>query len=205
MPLASKLFAGSVFPQFGAQSFTGKVDTDLATAISSAIVTHLKTPNIVSCTLNGVVGPIGSITSIGPVIGVIPVTMAGFMNSKAASKRIIGKNALQLFSAVSNGLTPMLTSLILTGKAAGIATGGGIGSFSMLNEKALSGLIFAQFLKKQIKGKNAKDLAECISFGVVKQLKIAKIPVICTGAVAPVPPVGPSPAVNIKSILTTLK
>jgi hypothetical protein len=202
MPVVGPALSSAILGQFTARKITGRNAIDLASAVGTAVANYLIIPNLVTCTLAGTVGPIGNINSI-VVAGIVPTTMSNFMMVKAASKKLTGRDVSKVFSAISMGLTQVLSTMILTGTAAGIAIGTGTGKFTAVNEQALSKLILAQMTLKKFTGRNARDLADCIAFGVVKQLQTtATFTVMVTGVIAPVPPVGPLPIAGIPSLFT---
>ena len=95
--------------------------------------------------------------------------------------------------------------MILTGTAAGIAVGGGVGNFTAVNAQALSKLMNAAMLSKQIKGRDITGLCDAISFGIINHLKTSvRFTTVVTGVVAPVPPVGPVAVTGIPSVFTKI-
>ncbi|MBD3260234.1 MAG: hypothetical protein GF334_00925 [Candidatus Altiarchaeales archaeon] len=196
--------SAAILGQMTAKQYTGKNASDLASAVGTAVSGYIVTPNLVSCTLSGVAGPLGNIQSVA-VAGIEPNSMSTLMYTRALNKNISGRDIGGLFSAVSTGIVQILQGLVLTGTAIGIATGGGTGFFTAVNEKTLSGLIFAQMTLRQMTGKNARDLSDCISYGVVTQLKTtAKVTVVSAGTIAPVAPTGPVAVTGIPSATTSI-
>jgi hypothetical protein len=204
MPLTSKVIAGAILSQMAARRYTGRNAVDLANAVGSAVATYLVIPNLVTCTLAGTVGPVGSITSVA-VAGLVPAAMGGFMLSKAGLKRLVGRDINGILSAISTGLVLSLSTMVLTGTAAGIALGAGTGKFTAVSDKVLSKLILAQMIRCKLVGRNNIDLADCIAFGLVKQLQTTAIfTVTVAGVVAPVPPVGPLAIAGVPSVFTKI-
>jgi hypothetical protein len=128
--------------------------------------------------------------------------MSGFMVQKAG-KKLTGRDAMGLFSAISTGICTALTAMMLTGTAAGIAIGTGVGSFTAVNAQILSQQIALQMRARKLLGKNNVDLADAVAYGIAQQLKIStKFTLLVTGAIAPVPPTGPIAVAGIPSIFT---
>jgi hypothetical protein len=204
MPIVSQTISGAIQGQFALNNLTGRDAIKLAGVVGSSVSKYLMIPNLVTCSLNGTAGPIGNINSV-VVIGLVPSSMSGFMLSKAASKRLNGRDINKLFNAISTGLVQVLMGMVLSGSAVGIAVGSGIGMFTALNDKALSKLMYATMLSKQLNGRDTIKLCDCISFGIVNHLRTSvKFTTIVTGTVAPVPPVGPVPVAGIPSVFTKI-
>jgi len=204
VPIAGPAISSAILGQFAARKFTGRNAIDIASAVGSAVANYIILPNLVSCTLSGTAGPVGSITSIAAV-GLEPTAMSGLMTSKALSKKLTGRDASGLFSAISMGLFQVMSTMFLTGSSIGCAVGAGIGKFTAVSAPALSKLILAQLTLKKIIGRDAINLADCIAFGLVTQLKSSvTISVVVVGAPAPVPPVGPILVAGIPSVFTKI-
>jgi len=204
MPVVSTVISGAIMAQFSAKKYTGRNAIDLANAVGSAVATYLVMPNLVSCTLSGVVGPIGNINSV-VVGGLVPTTMSGFMLTKATSKKLTGRDINGILSAISSGIVQVLSGMVLSGTAAGIAVGTGTGKFTAVNAPALSKLILAQMVTKKLTGRNNIDLADSIAFGIVQQLKTAAtFTVVVTGVIAPVAPAGPIAIAGVPSVFTKI-
>lgn len=202
MPVVSPAISGAILTQFSARSITGRDTFKLASAVGSAVSTYLTVPNLVSCTMYGLAGPIGSINSIA-VAGIVPATMSSFMLSKASLKTLTGRDISSLFSAISSGVSQVLSTMILTGTAAGIAVGSGVGRFTKVSDAALSKILTAQLQARSILGRDAIALSDCISFGIINQLKTAAtFSLLVTGSVVPIPPFGPIPVLGIPSFFT---
>lgn len=179
----------------------GRDATKLASAIGTGIGNYLITPNLVTASLNGVAGPLGSVTSVA-VVGFEPNSMSAQMNRKARSLSVglKGRDIGKLFNAISSGLVQVLSTMFVTGTAAGIATGAGTGRFATLNESALTNLINAQMSAKGFTGRDKAKLASCVSAGLVSQMKTVTLTLTSAGAVAPVPPVGPVSVAGIPTV-----
>lgn len=203
MPVSAQAMSASIMGQFSAVGFKGKNDKDIADAVSTAIANYIILPNLATCSLNGTAGPTGTINSIA-VLGLIPKTMGTLMGTAGRSKRLRGKDMNTFFSAIGTGVGLHLLSMRLQGTAVGIGPGGGTASFKALVEKTLEGLIFAQLQARQIKGKNAKDVASSVAKGFVQHMKTSRFTVVSAGAVAPVPPAGPVAVTQIPSLFTKI-
>jgi hypothetical protein len=204
MALSSSLIANNIYTQFSARQITGRNARDLANAVGMATYMFITTPNIVSCTLTGTVGPVGTITSI-VTLGIVPVSMSNLMKDQATAKKLTGRSISTIFSAAATGLTISLTSLTLTGTSAGLAVGIGTGSFSYAVNKTMANILASQEVTKYLRGRNNIDLANCIAFGFVNHIKqSAKITVTATGAIAPVAPAGPVATANVPSVFTKI-
>jgi len=204
MPLSASLISGAILTQFTARKYTGRNAMDLSNAVGAAVASYLMIPNLVTCTLSGTVGPLGNINSLA-VAGLIPTSMSNFMYTKALSKKLKGRDLNGILSAISLGLVQILSAMILSGTAIGIAIGAGTGKFTAVSDQALSKLLVAQMLRYNIKGRNAIDLADSIAFGLVKQLQTATtFSVVATGVIAPVPPTGPVAILGVPSVFTKI-
>jgi hypothetical protein len=204
MPVVSKAITASILGPLSLNSLTGRDASKLADVIGTSVATYLITPNLVSCSLNGTAGPIGNISSVA-VVGLVPTVMSGLMLSKATSKKLSGRDIKKLFDSISNGLSQILMGMVLSGTAVGVAVGGGIGSFTAVNAQTLSNLMYSIMLSKQLKGRDAANLCESISFGIVNHLKSSvRFTVLVTGVIAPVPPVGPVAVLGIPSLFTKI-
>ena len=204
MALSSSLIANNIYTQFSSRQITGRNARDLANAVGMATYMFVTTPNIVSCTLSGTVGPVGTIMSI-VTLGIVPTAMSGLMMDQATAKKLTGRSLSTIFGAAATGLTISLTSLTLSGTSAGLAVGAGTGSFSYAVNKTMANILASQEVSKYLKGRNNVDLANCIAFGFVNHIKqSAKITVTATGAIAPVAPAGPIATANIPSVFTKI-
>lgn len=204
MPIVSQAISSAISSQFSLNKITGRDAITLAGVVGSSVSKYLMIPNMVSCSLNGTAGPVGNISSI-TVVGVVPAAMSGFMLYRAASKKLKGRDMKKFFDSISNGLSQILMGMVLTGTAAGIAVGGGIGSFTALSDQALSKLMYANMLSKQLKGRDAANLCDAISFGIVNHLRTSvRFTTVVTGVIAPVPPVGPVAVIGIPSLFTKI-
>jgi hypothetical protein len=202
MPLAAPTISKAVLAQSRTKGLTGIRIPGICDAVGAALATYLAIPNLVTCTFAGTAGPVGSITSLS-VAGLVPTAMSGFMLSRASMKTLIGRDIIRLVSAISIGICQNLQTTVLTGSVLGCAVGTGIGSFTAVNEQALSQIMFSQMLLKDIRGRDAINLCDCISFGVVRHLQSSvKYSVAAAGPIAPTPPTGPVPVAAIPSVFT---
>jgi len=204
MALSSGGIANNIYAQFMRSRLTGRNNIDLANAVGMATYMFVTTPNIVTCTLSGTMGPIGNINSI-VTLGIVPAGISGLMMGQAASKRLTGRSISTIFDAASLGLMISLVGLTLSGTAAGIGVGTGTGTFSAAVTDIMSNILLSQEVSKYLKGRNNVDLANCIAFGLVNHIKSApKITVAVTGAIAPVAPTGPIAVVSVPSVFTKI-
>jgi len=202
MPVTGPLISSAIKLQMTARRIIGRDAGSLADSIGSAVATHITTPNMVTCTLNGTAGPVGSVSSIA-VAGIVGKSMSSMMLIKSQTKRFTGRDIITIFDTISSGISQVLMGSVLTGMCAGCAVGVGTGKFIGLNEKLLSSLIVLNTTAKSIIGRNMLDLADCISFGVVNHLRSSAIfSVVVSGAVAPTPPTGPVAVVGIPTVMT---
>lgn len=202
MPISGSLISSAIQSQFLLRNISGRNAIDIAGAVGSSLAKYIILPNLVTCSLNGTAGPVGNINSVA-VIGLVPAAMSNFMYGKSLSKQIKGRDIKKIFDSISTGIVQILVGMILSGSAAGIAVGGGVGTFSAVNEQALSKILLAELKLRNIKGRDSIKFGDCISFGVVKHLQSSvKFTTIVTGAVAPVPPAGPVAVIGIPSLFT---
>jgi hypothetical protein len=204
MPVQANLISTAIKAQFAASGFTGKNDKDIADSVGGAVAKYLVIPNLVSCTLNGVMGPIGQISSI-MIVGIVPQVMGSLMITKAASLKFTGTKMTTFFNAIASGVSQVLLGMLLSGNAVGIAVGAGTGKFTAISDQPLSKIILAEMLSRRLTGKNNKDIANIVAFGIANHLKSsATFTVMTTGAIAPVSPAGPVSVVSIPSIYTKI-
>jgi hypothetical protein len=204
MPLVSKIISSAILSQFAIRKMTGRNTIDISGAIGSAVSQYLVIPNMVSCVLNGVAGPIGNVNSVA-IIGITPKVMSSMMYSKALTKDMKGRDLRSFFDAISSGLSQVFMTMYLTGTATGIAVGNGIGRFNLLSENSLSKLLYTYMLSKKMTGRDTIKLCDSISFGIVNHLKTSvTFTLSVVGAIAPVPPVGPVPIVGIPAVFTKI-
>jgi len=202
MPVTGPTLTAAIVSQLVPNSMKGRDATKLASAVGTAVGNYVITPNLMSATLSGVAGPVGTVQSVA-VAGFEPNSMSSLMYTKALTPgiKLTGRDIGKLFIAVSTGLVQVLSTMIVTGTAAGIATGAGVGFFTKLSEPALTNLINAQMKLKGFTGRDTGKLAQCISYGLVTQMStIVKVTLTSAGAVAPVPPVGPVAVAGIPTV-----
>lgn len=202
MPVAAPALSSAILSQMSFKQMTGKDASRIAGAVGSSLAGYLVIPNLVTCSLAGTAGLFGDINSLA-VLGLVPSVMSNLMQSKALSLNLTGKDAIRLFNAVSFGTFQVLQTMVLTGTTVGCAVGAGFGTFTAVNEQALSKLMLQQMLSKNLTGRDAINLCDCISFGIVNHLRTSvKFSVVVKGAIAPTPPTGPVPVTNIPSVFT---
>jgi len=202
MPVTGVLISSAIKVQMTARRIIGRDAGSLADAVGTAVAMYVVTPNMVSCTVNGTAGPVGTVTSVA-VAGIVGKGMSGMMSVKAQTKRFSGRDILTLFDAISSGVAQVLMGSMLTGQCVGCAVGAGTGKFVALNEKTLSSLIVLNATARSFRGRNMIDLADCVAFGVVNHLRSNAIfSVVVAGTVAPTPPTGPVAVVGIPTVMT---
>lgn len=205
MALVKQTASGLILANEFSKSFTGKNDKDIADAVASGLVTYaLATPNAITFTLSGTVGPIGQVTSIS-VAPIIPQAMAALMITRAGGSQLLGKNIAQLLQAISNGISIHFQTAQVTGTTAGLAVGAGTGRFTGLVEKTASNLIKLNLIRKRFTGKNRDQLADAIAFGFVSHMKQSPIvTATVAGAIAPVSPAGPIATTGIPTVFNKI-
>ena len=204
MPIASQIISSAIQGQFALNKLTGRDIATIAGVIGSSVSKYLMMPNMVTCSLNGTAGPLGNINSV-VVSGLVPTALSGLMYGKASLIKLTGRDIKKIFDAISAGLCQSLMGMVLSGTAAGIAVGGGVGSFTALSDQALSKLMYGMMLSKKLKGRDASKLCDSISFGLVNHLKTSvKFTTVVTGVIAPVPPAGPVAVIGIPSVFTKI-
>lgn len=204
MPLVSTVISSSIQSQLALHKMTGRNSIDISGAIGSAVSQYFLLPNIVTCLLNGVAGPIGNVNSVA-IVGLLPKAMGSLMYTRALSKGLKGRDLNTFFSSISAGLSQVFMTMILSGTAAGIALGSGVGTFSLINDSALSKLLYSYMLSKKMTGRDTIKLCDCISFGIVNHLRTSvTFTLTVVGPVAPPPPIGPVPVVGIPAVFTKI-
>lgn len=206
MPVTGKLISAAIMANFAGKTILGRDARAIADSVGSAVATHITTPNMLSFTCTGVAGPVGTATSI-VVAGIVPVAMANFMKAKAAQLGFGagGRDMGSFFSAISTGVSTVLSGAIVQGNFVGLAVGGGTAKLTKINAQVLAKLMQANLASKRMIGRDINKIAECISFGVVNQLKAgATFTIVVSGGVAPVPPVGPLAVSGIPAIYSKI-
>lgn len=203
MPLVAQTLSSSMQSQFYAKNYKGKNVPDLVSCVGDALAVYLVTPNLVTAYVSGTAGLTGSIV-LSIVAGVDPTSMSSYMNIKAQSKKMTGRDITGVFSAISLGIVPSLYGMVLTGSTVGVAVGTGTGNFTALSDTVLSGNIYQNMLLKQLKGKNNMDLADCIAYGICTHLQTVSFTVVVAGVIAPTPPTGPVTVMGIPTIYTKI-
>lgn len=199
MPVNAQLMQTNIDAQLKARNLNGTKEVSLAQAVANAVSWHVTTRNMVSCSLNGLAGPIGNIQSI-IATGFVPTAMSSLMRLKV---KFTGRDWGNLCDAISTGICLTMQTLTLSGTAVGCATGAGTGRFTALDDSLLSTRMQQEMRSAVIKGRDMPDLCNAISFGVVMHLKQAPIITVTSmGAVSPTPPYGPISVVQIPSVTT---
>ena len=205
MALVNKTAASLILINESAKNFTGKNIKDLADAIAEALVTYaLSTPNLVTFTGSGTVGPVGQVTSIS-VAPIVPAAMATLMNTKVKSLQLTGTKIFQLFQAISAGVSTHFQTAQMSGSTAGLAVGAGTGRFTNIVEQNVLRMLKLFFRSKRLSGKNAPQLAESVAFGFTSHMKQSPIvTATVAGAIAPVSPAGPIAVTGIPTVFNKL-
>lgn len=204
MPISSTLFSGAIKVQMLAVGFKGRDMRKLADAIGRAMFIHLSTPNITVSTLAGTVGPVSNVNNVA-VAGIVPTVMNSLIKAKGLQSGFIGRDLSKLARAISMGLSQILMTMVLNGSAVGIAVGGGSARFVGLNATILSNLIKVQMAALGFRGRDMFKLAGMVATGVVTHLMTsATFPVVATGVIAPIPPVGPLPIAAVPTVFSKI-
>jgi len=205
MPVIPQAMSTSIFLNEKGVAFSGKNNKDIADAISMALCTYVTTtPNLISFFLSGVAGPVGNLNSI-VVSGIVPQAMSSLMVSRALSKGLRGKSLKHLFDAVSNGVSLSLNGMFVSGLTAGLAMGNGVGRFTFIQDLAVANYLRASFASKLFRGKNVRDIIDCIAFGFSMHMRSSPIvSATVLGAIAPIPPVGPVPMVAMPTVFNAI-
>lgn len=204
MPISSTLLSGAINVQMTAVGFKGRDMRKLADAIGRAVFIHLSTPNVTLASLAGTVGPIGNVNNVA-VAGIVPVAMSSLIKAKGLQSGFKGRDLSKLARAISMGLSQVLMTMVFSGSAVGIAIGGGSAKFVGLNATILGNLIKVQMASLGFKGRDLFKLAGMVATGVVTHLmSSATFPVIATGVIAPIPPVGPLPIAAVPTVFSKI-
>lgn len=206
MPVTGKIISAAIMANFSAKKLLGRDTVAIANSVGAGVATHITTPNMLTFSCSGAVGPTGVISSL-VVAGISPTAMTSIMMSRAAQLGfgVGGRDTLSLFSAISKGVAAVLNGSVVQGSFAGLALGGGTAKLTKINAQVLTRLIQANLVSKGILGRDSRKLADCLSFGIVNQLRAgATYSILVTGAAAPVPPVGPVPIAGIPAIFSRI-
>ena len=204
MPISDTLISSAIKGYMASVGFTGRDMAKIADAVGRAVFIHVSVPNNTSATIAGTVGPIGSVSSLA-VAGVVSTAMSSFMKAKGAQEGFTGRDMSKLADAISNGVSQVLMTMVLTGSSVGLAIGAGTAKFVGLNANNLGGLIKAQLAGLGFTGRDMIKLADMVATGIVTHLQTsATFSVLATGAIAPVPPVGPLAIAGIPTIFSKI-
>jgi len=206
MPVTGKLITAAIMANFGSKRIIGRNAIDIADAVGSSVALHITTPNMLSFTCSGTAGPVGTASSL-VVAGIVPAAMSNLMRARAAQLGFGagGRDMGSFFSAIANGVCQVMNGAIVQGNFAGLAIGGGTAKLTKINAQALIKIMQANLASKALMGRDINKIADCISYGVVNQLKSgATFTILVTGAIAPVPPVGPLAVVGIPAIYSKI-
>ena len=204
MPLSSGMISNNILAQFNAKRLTGKNNRDITNGLGMAVYMFLTTPNLVSCSMSGTVGPVGNLMSI-TTLGVVPNAMSSLMNAQAKKNKLTGRNMPDICSAAATGIATSMASLMLSGTTAGLAVGAGTGSFSKASDKIMANILYSQEMSKFMRGRNIRDIVNSLASGFVSHIKnSAKITLTATGAIAPVAPAGPVATSSIPAVFSKI-
>ena len=206
MPVVGKLISAAIMGNFASKSILGTNAIDIADGVGASVATHITTPNMLSFTCSGVAGPTGTATSVA-VAGIVAVAMSNFMRARASQVGLGagGRDIGSLFSAIANGVSQVMMGSIVQGTFAGLAVGGGTAKLTLINAQVLTKLMQANFASKGLIGRDINKIADCISYGVVNQLKAgATYTIVVSGVVAPVAPAGPVAVSGIPAIYSKI-
>lgn len=204
MPISPTLLSKAIKFQMAGVGFKGRDMSKLADAIGRAVFMHIATPNVTTSSLIGTVGPVGSVNNTA-VVGIVPTVMSSFIKAAGLGMGFKGRDMSKLARAISSGISQILMTMVLTGSSVGIALGGGSAKFIGLNATILKNLIKVQMAAVGYKGRDMAKLANMVATGVVTHLmSSATFPVIVSGAIAPVPPVGPLPIGGVPTVFSQI-
>ena len=205
MPISPFLIAKAIQDQFKIREMRGKNISDISSSVGAAVSRILLTPNIVTCTTGGVAGITGVVNSTS-LVGLIPQKMSAEMYHKARNKEVKGKVSSKFFEAIAHGVSQQLYTMRLLGNVFGCAVGTGVGTFNtLLKQSVLHSYLSQEMRNRKIIGRDAGNISEIISFGIVTHLlSSVKFNVIVAGAPFPIPPLGPIPVAGIPTVQTNL-
>ena len=206
MPVTGKLISAAIMANFAGKRILGRNAIDIADSVGAAVALHITTPNMLTFTCTGTAGPVGTATSV-VVGGIVPTAMANLMRVRASQVGfgIGGRDMFKLFTAIATGVCTVLNGSIVQGNFGGLALGGGTARFTKINAQVLLRLLQAQFAAKGLIDRDSGKIADCISYGVVNQLKAgATFSILVTGAIAPVPPAGPVPMAGLPAVFSKI-
>lgn len=199
----SPLITTFVSGEFMRKKLNGRDINRIAASVGRAVGSFLTVPNRFVCTLSGTAGPFGTISS---------TAVTGLSEHLLASQMILnlpplkGRDSHPLVGCLSAGLARALQTMVLTGNAAGIGPGTGVGKFVCPDHTELSVRLSSEFRRNDLRGRDAEKLIRCISRGLIQHLQSSVvIPVVSMGTVLPAPPAPPVPVVGVASLYTELK
>lgn len=200
MSRLNPLISNFISVKFLSRGLTGRDVNKIASSVGAAVGQYLSMPNLVSCTFTGLAGPISNISSI-KVNGLVSKTLEGMMLVNAGP--LTGRDLPKLIGGVSEGLVMALRTMMLTGNAAGVGVGSGMGFFYNVNDKVFSRILSLELRKSGLTGRDIDNMGSCISKGLIQFLKTTvNFSVIATGAVVPATP--PISIAGIPSVFTSI-
>jgi hypothetical protein len=206
MPVTAKIISAAIMANFASSVILGRNAIDIADAVGTGVAVHITTPNMLTFACSGTAGPVGTASSL-VVAGIVPTAMTGLMMTRAAQVGfgIGGRDMQKMFSAISKGVAAVLNGSLVQGNFGGLALGGGTARFTKINAQILNRLIQANLASKGMIGRDVGKISDCISYGIVNQLKAgATFTILVSGAIAPVPPVGPLPMAGLPAVYSKI-
>jgi hypothetical protein len=199
MPFEPNSVSAIMLASAASKALLGKNIKDVTDSVAFACSLHFIIPGSITLVMNGTAAGPGTFISTPPV-GMSPDLMASLMFARGASRGLVGKNTLDVYSSISTGICMGMLQLITVGIAAGVGLGSGVGVITGFNPELLKTLILSQFAARAMVGKNVADLADAISFGIVTHLSTTvSINVGIVGPIIP-PPAGPIPVVGLPGV-----
>ena len=189
MPLVPTTITATIVARAFSKGLSGKDLPKLASAVSNATVTYILTAGNLQMN-HIVIGP-GAGVGTGVLLGMSAPAMSALMLTKAASLKLMGRDAKKLYDSISMGVTLGLMAAVATGPVIGGGPGAGTGVVIGLIPSALKAVILPLLAGKLIFGSKIEQIASIIAFGIVTHIStVVKVSMTDVGAFTP-PPVGP--------------
>lgn len=204
MPISATLISKAIKIQMIGVGFKGRDMGKIANSVGRAVFLHLSTPNITMSLLSGLVGPVSNVINTA-VVGIIPIAMSSLMKAKGFQNGFRGRDLPKLARAISMGVSQVLMTMVQNGSSVGLALGTGTSKFVGLNPMLLSKIITINMISMGLRGRDMRKLSSMVATGVTTHLTTSAVfPVVATGVVAPIPPVGPLPAVGMPTVFSKI-
>lgn len=204
MPISATLISKAIKIQMVSVGFKGRDMGKIADSVGRAVFMHLSVPNITMSLLSGLVGPVSSVINTA-VVGIMPIAMNSLMKAKGFQNGFRGRDLPKLSRAISMGVSQVLMTMVHNGSSVGLALGTGTSKFVGLNSGILSKIITVNLASTGFKGRDMRKLSSMVATGVTAHLMTSAVfPVVATGVVAPIPPVGPLPAVGMPTVFSKI-